>query len=347
MRILHLAPLWFPVSRDAPGGIETYLPGLLSALGKLGCQCTLLASGDSSVEAELAPVIPRNLCAEMEAGTAAEYAYFEQHQLLLALELATEFDVVHSHIGGSAYVLSGVPGLGARVLHTQHNPVYPDQEWFVSRHPDLWFSTVSEFQARKICRLGASRCQVIPNGLDVTAFTYQPRGGDGLFFLGRMEEEKGPDIALRLARTLGRPLVLAGPIVDEAFFDRAIKPYLDDRIRYVGVVDHRRKNELFGQAGCVVMPSRVEEGFGMVSIEAMACGTPVVALGNGALPEIVEPGVTGYLASTEEGLAVASRQAFALDRAAIRDRVGARFDLPRIAERYCRLYENISTAAKA
>lgn len=341
MKILHLAPLWFPVSQDSLGGIETFLAELIAALEKLGCQNTLIASGDSRTQAELVPVVPRNLYAQMKAGTAAEYEYYEQHQLLLALERAAEFDVVHSHVGWGAYVLSGVPGIRARVLHTQHNPVYRDQEWFVHQHPDVWLSTVSELQARKLWRQGATRCRVIRNGVDVATLTFQPRGGEGLLFLGRMGEEKGPDLAVQVARALGRPLILAGPMVDEEFFDRTIKPFLNGRIRYVGVVDHRQKTELFGQSACVLMPSRWEEPFGLVAIEAMACGTPVVAMARGALPEIVEPGLTGYLVRNEEALATSVTHAVRLDRAAIRAWATARFDIPVVAEQYHQLYRGI------
>src|SRR5918997_1363201 len=302
MKILHLAPLWFPVSQDSHGGIETFLSGLIASLEKLGCRNTLIASGDSHTVAELVSVVPLNLYAQMQVGTAAEYAYYEQHQLLLALELAADYDVVHSHLGWGAYVLSGVPGLQARVLHTQHNPVYQDQEWFIHRHPDLWISTVSKCLARKFWQQGATRCHVVQNGIKMATLTFQPHSGEGLLFLGRIEEKKGPDLAVQVARALGRPLILAGPVVDEEFFDRAIRPFLNGQIRYVGVVNHRQKTELFGQAACVLMPSRWEEPFGLVSIEAMACGTPVVALGNGALPEVVEPGRTGYVAEDDAQL---------------------------------------------
>lgn len=334
------------MAQDSPGGIETFLSRLIAELAKLGCRNTLIASGDSQATGELVPVVPLNLYAQMQAGTALEYAYYEQHQLLLALERAAEFDVVHSHLGWGAYLLSGMPELRARLLHTHHTPVYRDLEWFVRQHPEMWFSTVSEFQARKLWRQGAARCQVIPNGIDVAGFPFRPRGGEGLFFIGRMEQFKGPDLAVQVARTLGRPLTLAGPIVEQEFFDRAVKPFLDDRIQYVGLVNHRQKSELFGQAGCVVLPFRGAESFGLVALEAMACGTPVVALANGALPEIVEPGLTGYLARDAEALAPLATRAMQLDRAAIRARVALRFDVAVVAEKYLRLYARIAALTR-
>jgi glycosyltransferase involved in cell wall biosynthesis len=344
VKILHLAPLWFPVSRDSFGGIETFLNGLIVALETLGCQNTLIASGDSRTTADLVSVVPVNLHTQMQDGTAMEYFYYEQHQLLLALELAAEYDVVHSHLGWGAYVLSSVPGLQTRVLHTHHNPVYRDLEWFVRQHPDMWISTVSEFLARKLWRQGATRCHAIHNGIDMETFTFQPRGGEGLLFLGRMEEKKGPDLAVQVARVLDRPLILAGPMVDEGFFNRTIRPFLNDHIQYVGVASHRQKTELFGRAACALVPSRWKEPFGLVAIEAMACGTPVVALAHGALPEIVEPGLTGYLSRNEETLSDLVTRAVQLDRADIRARAAGRFDISVVAEQYRQLYTQVIMA---
>jgi glycosyltransferase involved in cell wall biosynthesis len=346
MRVLHLAPLWFPVSPDAQGGIETFLAALIAKLAEVGCKNTLLASGDSRITGELWPVVPRHLCGLMEAQEAWEYAYFEQHQLLLALERAHEFDIVHSHVGPSAYALSGVAGVGERVLHTQHNPVTPDLEWFARQHTDLWFTTVSEFQARKLRGNGMTRCEVIYNGIDIDAFTPSFKAGKGLCFVGRMEWEKGPDLAVQVARALGRPLTIAGPIIDQAFFERAIRPHLDGQIRYVGTVDHRAKNELFAASGCTVLPSRWHEPFGLVAIESMACGTPVVSLANGALPEIIEQGETGFVTGAEDELAGLVNRALALDRTTVRARVGARFDMAQVAEHFLDLYERIVASSK-
>jgi glycosyltransferase involved in cell wall biosynthesis len=186
---------------------------------------------------------------------------------------------------------------------------------------------------------------VVHNGIDVASFEFQPRPGNGLVFLGRIEKGKGPDLAVEVARKLGRQLILAGPIVDEELFEKHIRPHLGEQIRYVGVVNHAEKTALLGAAACALLPFRGAEGFGMVSIEAMACGTPVVALANGALPEIVEPGVTGYLAAKEEDLAELVGPAMELDRRNVRQRVATRFDMKVVAGKYLKLYERIAQTA--
>src|SRR5207248_6427312 len=153
---------------------------------------------------ELVAPAPVALVAQMGAGTAREYEYFEQEALALALERAAEFDVMHSHVGAAAF--AALPG----ALHTWHNDVTTDLEWFVGRRPGLRLTTVSEAQARRLQRAGARRCEAVANGGDLEQFPFFPVAGPGLVFLGRMGAEKGPDLAIATARTLGRPLVLAG-----------------------------------------------------------------------------------------------------------------------------------------
>jgi glycosyltransferase involved in cell wall biosynthesis len=345
MNVIHLAPLWFPVAADAAGGRETLLAGLVSALNRLGCHNTLLATGNSRAEAELVAVVERDLFALMQMKQAFDYNFYEMHQLALLLARARDGHLVHSHIGERAFFLSAVPGLGRRVLHTYHTPVWEDLEWFVRQHPDYWYSTVSEFQARRFRAQGATRCHVVPNGLDLARFTFHAQPGQGLAFLGRLEPSKGPDLAIRVAQELQRPLDLAGPITDDSFFQAAIKPHLNDRIRYIGTINHEQRQRLLGHAGCAVLPFRGAESFGLVSIEAMACGTPVVALANGALPEIVEPGVTGFLTGNENELAELTSRALQLDRDAVRHRVAARFDIHVVAAQYLELYRRIIASA--
>jgi glycosyltransferase involved in cell wall biosynthesis len=336
VKILIVAPLWFPIARNAHGGIETLLSTLIAALERAGCRTTLIAAGDSHTAARLVPAAPRNLYDEMVAGVAAEYAYYEQHQLRLVLEHAADHDLIHSHVGPGALALSGVPGL--RVVHTWHSAITPDLAWFVRTHPDVVMTTVSVYQAHALRRRGAEAFATIHNGVDMAAFESRAAPGDDLLFIGRIEPEKGVDVAVQAARTLGRGLILAGPVIDRQRFDVDVAPFLSERIRYVGVVDHARKVELFARAAAVVMPSRVDEACPMVCIEALACGTPVVGSTRGALPELIEPGVTGYLADDAAAVAEGIDAATRLDRAAIRGRAGERFDINAVAARYLALY---------
>jgi glycosyltransferase involved in cell wall biosynthesis len=345
MRILHICPLWFRIAPDAPGGIESLLPGLFRALREADCENTVLAVRGSAVDAEVIPVVDEPMYEQTASGAAWEYGPFEQHQLLTALRAAPEFDVVHSHVGWSGWWLAGVPGLGERVLHTQHNPVSPDMAWFIARHPELRLTTVSEHQAERLRRAGAKRCHVVRNGLDFDRFPLRGEGKRGLVYLGRVEREKGTDLAVRVARQLRMPLAIAGPMVDHEFFAAEIAPQLDDQVRYVGVVRGADKADLLGGAACAMMPSRDEEGFGLVALEAMACGTPVAALARGALREVVEPGVTGFLAKDEEQLAAAVQAAVALDPATIRARAERRFDVAASAAGYLALYREIAAAS--
>jgi glycosyltransferase involved in cell wall biosynthesis len=336
VRVLIVAPLWFPVARNAHGGIETLLGVLISALERAGCRTTLIASGDSRTEARLVSAVATNLYEEMSRGVAAEYTYYEQHQLGLVLEHAGDVDVVHSHVGPGGLALSSVAGL--RVLHTWHTAITHDLAWFMREHPDVAVNAVSEFQAQQLRRNGGAACAVVHNGVDMSAFDFQGTSRDDLLFIGRIEPAKGVDLAVQAALTLRRGLVLAGPIIDRDCFDASVAPFLGERIRYVGVVDHARKVRLFGDAACVVMPSRVDEACPMVCIEAMACGTPVVASTRGALPELIEPGVSGYLADEAFALAVRVDAATRLDRAAIHARAVQRFDVQAVAARYLSLY---------
>ena len=149
MRVLHLAPLWHPVARESHGGIETLLAALVAVQQRMGCEVALVASGDSNVPAGVNVVAPVSvsLVAQMGAGVAWEYEYFEQEAVAIAIERAGDFDVVHSHVGAAAFAASQSCG---RVLHTWHNDVTADLEWFVGRRPDLRLTTVSEAQASRL-----------------------------------------------------------------------------------------------------------------------------------------------------------------------------------------------------
>jgi glycosyltransferase involved in cell wall biosynthesis len=342
VRILHICPLWFRVSSAAPGGIETMVAALLEEFARAGCENTLLGVAGSSVAGTLVAVVDRPLYELTSEWKAWEYGVFEQAQLRAVIDLAPEHDVIHSHLGWSGWVLSGIKPIADRVLHTLHNPVSADMAWFAARHPDLRLTTVSMYQAEMLQQAGARPCDVVYNGVDFARFPLQADGKRGLVYLGRIERAKGADIAISVAQALQLPLTMAGPAVDQRFFDARIRPRLDDRVRYVGTVGHDERASLLGGASCVLMPSRWEEGCAMVALEAMACGTPVVGLANGALPEVIETGLTGFVASDERELPRLVDRAAALDPVSVRSRAEQRFSIATTAAHYLGLYRTLA-----
>jgi glycosyltransferase involved in cell wall biosynthesis len=185
---------------------------------------------------------------------------------------------------------------------------------------------------------------VIYNGIETSAFPFCGSPDDRLLFMGRIEEQKGPDIAVRAALDAGMPIDVAGPLTSPDFYRDTLAPLLSEPNRYVGIVRGDEKLTLLSRAACMVLPSRWAEPFGMTAIEAMACGTPVVALRRGALPELVESGVTGYVVDRPEELAGAIRCACRLDRATIRARTVARFDISVTTRRFIELYRSLRGA---
>jgi glycosyltransferase involved in cell wall biosynthesis len=346
VRVLQVCPLWYAVSPDAPGGIESQVGSLGPVLASAGCQLTYLAAAGSRVPGTTIAVVDRPVYDLMADGEAGTYEPYEQHQLALASERMRDFDLVHSHIGPNGFVLSRLAPSTVPVIHTLHNPVLDDQLWFLRRHPKLWITTVSEFQRARVKSAGlGNRCDVVCNGVDTSAYDFSADPSARIAFLGRLDRHKGPDLAVKAAIAAGRPIDVAGPMTTPAFFEETIKPLLTEPHRYIGVVRGQDKGRFLGNAACLVMPSRWPEPFGIVAIEAMACGTPVVALRSGALPEIVEDGVSGYVVDHEDDLARAIGRIDELDRRRVREHVVRKFDLSRTADRWMQIYKSMREAA--
>jgi glycosyltransferase involved in cell wall biosynthesis len=341
LRVLQVGPTGRPVSLDAPGGIEALLAHLIPALEPLGCGSTLLADVRSEVDA--ADMIPVDRAADMSRQSPEERQAHAAHVVMEATERGEAFDVIHNH-NRHAFPLSAVEALAGRVLHTLHHPASPSLCWIVSHHPRMRFAVPSEFQARRLREAGLASVHVVPNGVDLSAFPFRADPAPQLAFVGGLRPQKGPDIALQVAAEAKLPITLAGPIDggNRHFFDTCLRPLLNGSARYVGVLGPAEKVALLGGASCLVMPSRWEEPFGMVAIEAMACGTPVVGLSNGALPEIVKEDVGGYLATSAQEMPALVRRACRLDRRRVRAYAASRFDISLTARRYAELYREMA-----
>jgi glycosyltransferase involved in cell wall biosynthesis len=215
----------------------------------------------------------------------------------------------------------------------------PDVLSAYARYPQVRVVAVSEFQRSQL--EGLANVTVIRNGIETRAFPFGAGPGEYLLFLGRMIEDKGPAEAIRVASEIGMPLVMAGP--GSEHFDTEVAPLVDgERVRHLGPVSVEERNELLAGAAALLFPVVYPEPFGLVTVEAMACGTPVAATRLGAVPEIVEEGVTGSCADSPAELAQATTRALALDRARVRERAVERFDYHRMVDAYEELYARVA-----
>jgi glycosyltransferase involved in cell wall biosynthesis len=332
LRIAQVAPVAAPVSIDAEQSIEQIMYLLIEELVRRGHDVTLFATGDSRTSAALHSLYALGYHHDDELW---DWRLHETLNAAAAFERADEFDLIHCHC--YQFGLPFTRLVRTPVLHTDHVNVGSDVAAAYRRYPEVRLVAPSVSHSRQMTGLTPT---VIYHGVDVAAFPFSARSGDYLLFLGRMEPEKGPVEAVLAARTLGMPLVLAGPPSDH--FTEEVEPLVDGvEVTFVGAVGRERRNQLLAGAAALVFPSHWQEPFGLVMVEAMACGTPVAAISAGAVPEIVDPGVTGFLANEVESLPDAIRTCLSLDRRRIRVQVERRFHYRRMVDDYEKLYARI------
>lgn len=337
LRIAQIAPVGTAVRRGVGESVEQLVALMCDELVARGHEVTLFATGDSQTSAELRFCFERGYEFDDELW---DWQFTEYMHVGHAYSQADEFDVLHCH--SYHFGLPFVPFVGVPNVHTHHVAMEPGVVSAYRRLTQVHLVAISEHQARTYA--GRPNLELIPHGIETNAFPFGEHGGDYLLFLGRMIEDKGPAEAIEVARATGIPLVLAGP-AEDGFEDR-IAPQIDgQQVRYVGRVEPRERDCLLAGAAALVYPLVYPEPFGLVVIEAMACGTPVLATGVGAVPELVEPGLTGYLAETWQGLASLLARALELDRGAIRARAIDRFDYRRMVDRHEVLYRRMVDGA--
>src|SRR6186997_3656285 len=287
MKIAVLSPVWFPVPPTRYGGIEWIVSLLAEGLVRAGHEVTLFASGDSSTEAELVSIFDE-APSEMIGIT-----QFELRHALSCFERAGDFDVINDHSGPLGVVLGGV--VDTPVVHTVHGPLGGEPgavyEQIQRVAPEVGLISLSLNQRRP--KPDLNWVANIPNALDLEHYPCHPHKGDYLLYLGRMNHEKGAHRAVAVAMELGLPLKLAGKAREpreQAYFEEFIEPHLGHGIEYLGEVNHGMKVELLQNARCTLFPIEWEEPFGLVMIESMACGTPVIATRHGAVPEVIGDG---------------------------------------------------------
>ena len=337
LRIAMLAPPWIPVPAPGYGGVETVVSALTEALVERGHDVTLLAAPGSRSNAHVVTLLDAAHPDEIER------SLHEADHVARAFALIEggQFDVVHDHCGFTALAMAD--RLDVALVHTLHGQFTESTAAFYAHH------------GHKAAVVAISRAQIecapaelhvvaaIPNPIDLRAWSLTERKDDYLLWVGRMTEVKGPHRAIAAARAAGVPLVLAGVIQpgQRAFYEREIAPHVDgERVRFVGEVGGEVKRSLFAHARALLMPIRWEEPFGMVMVEALACGTPVIAFPEGAACELVVDGLTGFLVADEAAMGAAVSQLERIAPAACRAWVAGHCDVDVVASAYEQVFRD-------
>jgi len=342
LRIAQAPPLWTPIPPTTYGGIERMVHSLTEELVRLGHEVTLFGTGDSTTSARLEPVCERNMLGTMAATEASVYEAYANAAVARVLARAADFDVLHFHIG--MQWLPFAPLVETPSLFTIHTLPSQDERWLARNFPSVALAGISRWQASQAAV--GREIPVVYNACDFGAFEPRFEPGRYLAFLGRMSYDKNPLDAIRIARAAGMPLILAGQAQqarEEAYFEAEIRPLIDgESVRYIGPVDHGRKSELLRNAAALLFPIQWEEPFGLVMIEAMACGTPVLAHGLGSVAEVVDAGVTGFHAPEIAGMLELLPATLALDRRRVRRHAEERFSIARMVQGYVDLYRKLA-----
>jgi glycosyltransferase involved in cell wall biosynthesis len=337
MRIAQIAPLMESVPPRLYGGTERIVSYLTEELVRLGHDVTLFASGDSVSQARLVPCAHTALRLDRNIRDPIPY-----YMLMLdrVRERAEDFDILHFHIDQFHFPL--FRPIAERTLTTLHGRQdLPDLKPLYVGFSEMPLVSISQAQRKPIA--SSNFVATIHHGLPIDLYrpVVHPRGGY-LAFLGRISGEKRADRAIRIARAVGIPLKIAAKVdkTDEAYFHERIAPLLDTPgVEFIGEISEREKGDFLGQAQALLFPIDWPEPFGLSMIEAMACGTPVLAFGHGSVPEIVDHGVTGAIVHDMEEALRLLPQVLALDRGAVRRRFEKRFTATRMAKEYLQVYD--------
>jgi glycosyltransferase involved in cell wall biosynthesis len=336
LKIGQVCPLSESVPPRLYGGTERVVAFLTDQLVEAGHDVTLFASGDSVTRAKLVASVPRAL--RLDGACVDPVA----HHVVMLEEVARRaagFDVLHFHDGYLHFPL--MHRLGVPRITTVHGRLdIPDFQKVYRAFPDEPLVSISDAQRAPLPSIGWQG--TVFHGLPPSLFSFHPEPGRYLAFLGRISPEKGPDRAIEIARQVGMPLKIAAKVdkVDEAYFASRIQPMLDGQlIEFVGEIDDAQKDRFLGEAAVVLFPVDWPEPFGLVMIEAMACGTPIVAFARGSVREVMQEGVSGFVVETIEEGVQAVRRALELPRQGCRACFDERFTAARMADDYVRLYE--------
>ena len=349
LKIAQIAPLWFSIPPKKYGGTERIVSFLTEELVKRGHDVTLFASGDSKTKAKLISVYPKSL---IKVGFNWQDPFWNLENLSKAFRMAEKFDIIHCHL--DIWALPFQDFTKVPVLHTLHNQIYkasitregekkPTRLQIFEKHKRETLAVFISKSERLKSAIKFPKSWVIYNGLDVSEFKFNPKPKDHFIWIARIDPFKGIENAIKAAEKTGVKLLLAGRLdpYRQDYFKEKIKPHLSKKIQYLGEIPKERLSDFYGQAKACLYPIEWEEPFGLVMVESMACGTPVIAFKTGSVPEIVENGKTGFIVANIEEMVKVMKRVDEIDRFACRQRVEKYFTYQRMVDEYEKLYYSL------
>jgi glycosyltransferase involved in cell wall biosynthesis len=347
MRIAQIAPLFESVPPRLYGGTERVVSYLTEELVRRGHDVTLFAAGDSRTRAHLVPVVER--ATRLHPSERDLCATDAIRQLDMVFGRARDFDMIHSHVDSLALPFSHL--VSTPTVHTLHGRLDLPHVATLYRHfTDVPLVSISDAQREPLAPLGVRWAGTVYHGQPLERYHFTAETGEYLAFLGRCSPEKQVDVAIEIAKHVGMPLKIAAKIddADRQYFERVVAPLLDDPlVEFIGEIGEEQKPAFLGGARALLFPVDWPEPFGLVMVEAMACGTPVIARPCGAVPEVVVDGRTGFLGSSLLELAEAVKRTDEIDRAECRRHVERQFSVARMADGYEAVYRRLVAHRKA
>jgi len=333
MNVVQIAPPWVPIPPRDYGGTELMVANLVRGLLAHGVKVTLFAARDSTLEVPCLGPFAQAFWPPDKFSENLHLSYAFRHLK------DTSGQLIHSHLENAAGFWA-LAATGLPLIITLHTPLTPMKVDYLKSFPEAQVVTVSEFQYRQLN--GHPSRHLIAHGLDVADYPFQAHKEDFLLFLGRIYPDKGLHTAIRAAREIGHRLIIAGPVFapDQPYFDALIKPELNGQVIInTGPADFARKVDLLKRARVLISPLEVDEAFGLVMLEAMACGTPVLAYHRGAVPEVVRHGETGFVVHSYQELKTGLERVSEIDPQRCREHVSQNFSRDGMVQAYLELYE--------